>query len=61
MCHYKNDEVIESLPIEDGRHVIGDPGCTDNDGPSHTIGCKKDSTTIVGGKNALFGLTEEAT
>lgn len=37
---------------------MGDSGDTDDDGPAITIGCKKDSTTMVGGKNALLGTPE---
>lgn len=49
------------MTIVDGRTKIGDSGCTDDCGPIPTIGCKKDTTTIVGGKNTSFVLTEDAT
>lgn len=40
---------------------MGDSVMTDDWGPAPTMGCKKDTTTMVGGKNTSLVLTEDAT
>lgn len=59
--HYNNVIVIVEATNVDGRSCIGDTGESDLDGPSWTIGCKKETTAIVGGKNAVLVASEDCT
>lgn len=58
--HHKDFEVIVEASDVDGRPYIGDSVCADEDGPHHTIGCRKNTTTSDSGENTSFEESEDS-